>query len=96
MDGEISPSEFSEQYEPTCNFELEAPELAEGEATIFERVFDVVGWYTPVVKDREAYPRTRGFRIGVTQAQQRLEWHLARPFPESRLDRSGPTSASPA
>ena len=53
---EITPAEFSEQYEPTWNFELEATELAEGEAAIFERVFDVVGWYTPVVEDRAAYP----------------------------------------
>jgi hypothetical protein len=53
---EITPAEFSEQYEPTWSFELEASELKEGEAAVFERVFGVVGWYTSVMEDRAAYP----------------------------------------
>jgi hypothetical protein len=53
---EITPAQLSEQYEPTWNFELEAAELKEGEAAVFERVFDVISWYTPVVEDRASYP----------------------------------------
>ena len=52
---DIQVAEFCEQYEPIWNFELQEADLAEGEAAIFERVFNVVAWYNPFPEERETY-----------------------------------------
>jgi hypothetical protein len=56
LDRRIMVDEFCREYERVWNFELKAAELRQGEASLFERVFDAAAWYTPVEEDRKAYP----------------------------------------
>lgn len=56
LDRRIMVDEFCREYERVWNFELKAAELREGEAPLFEQVFDAAAWYTPIEEDRAAYP----------------------------------------
>lgn len=54
--GRLSVEDFTAEYEHLWNFDPDRAELSARDLAIYERLFDVAAWYTPVVEDRAAYP----------------------------------------
>jgi hypothetical protein len=59
LDRKLDIEEFCSKYEHTWNFELGETDLPASESELFERVFDVAAWYTPVAEDKLSY---QGFK----------------------------------
>jgi hypothetical protein len=54
--GRLSVEDFTAEYEHLWNFDPDRAELSARDLAIYERLFDVAAWYTPVAEDRAAYP----------------------------------------
>ena len=54
--GSISVEAFSSQYEEIWNFDLALANQPPEALDIFERVFNVAAFYSPVLEDRVRYP----------------------------------------
>jgi hypothetical protein len=56
LSSDLSVSEFCDQYEPLWNFDLFSSSELGVKASVFEKVFDAVVWYSPFPEDRASYP----------------------------------------
>ena len=60
LQGRLDVERFCVEYEHTWNFEVNENDLPREEARLFEEIFKVAVWYTPVIEDRRNYSGFKG------------------------------------
>ena len=53
----IDVQRFCSAYEQMWNFDEDRAALSAADLAVFEKLFDVTAWYTPIAEDRKAVTR---------------------------------------